>query len=66
VTIQVPDDMDDHMIHFMIEDNGCPGTGPVGAEIERLIAEHGVNHTCWACASQGENTILSIKSSVAS
>lgn len=55
VEVELPDDAD---ASFMIEDNGCPGTGVVGAEIMRLIEHHEESRTCWACAAQGKNEIV--------
>ena len=55
VEVQVKEG-DDHV--FQIEDNGCPGTGVVGTAIERAIRSHKRASTCWACAFQGENTIV--------
>ena len=45
---------------FYIEENGCPTTGAVGAALQEVIAAHEERSTCWSCALQGENEILSI------
>lgn len=58
VEVELSDEIDDP--HFHIEDNGCPGTREVGAALERMIEDHENAGTCWACASQGENKIISI------
>lgn len=57
VEIDVEDDVDPF---FYIEDNGCPGTGPVGAAIDELIETASDNNTCWACGRNGENRIIEI------
>lgn len=57
VIVEMPDDAN---VHFVIEDNGCPGTGAVGAELDRLIVEHDAANTCWACACKGENRVLEV------
>lgn len=51
--------MSDHDVHHMIEENGCPGTGLVGATLERIMDLHDIEGTCWACALQGDNKIVS-------
>lgn len=58
IEVEVADDVEN--VHFMIEENSCPGTGVVGAELERLIEAHDIAGTCWACNLQGENKILEI------
>lgn len=59
VTVTIPDDVDPE---FYVEENGCPGTGLVGAELERIIEEGSKSGWCWACANGGKNEILSIES----
>ena len=49
VEVEVPDDADPH---FIFEDNGCPGTGVVGAAIDAAILAGDTN--------SGENKILEI------
>ncbi len=44
--------------HFIIEDNGCPGTGVVGAAFEKAVEEHDEAGACWACALNGQNRIV--------
>ncbi len=45
-------------LEFMVEENGCPGTGAVGAALEHAI-EFGTAHgICWACDLHGENEIM--------
>jgi hypothetical protein len=58
VNVEFPDHMTADEIKFVVEENGCPGTGSVGAEIERLIAEGEETSTCWACAAKGKNKIV--------
>jgi hypothetical protein len=57
VEIEVPDEWDLDQARFAIEENGCPGTGIVGAKLEEIMEEHRKNSTCWACAAQGTNRI---------
>ncbi len=57
VEVEVPDDADPH---FIFEDNGCPGTGVVGAAIDAAILAGDTNSLCWACNLHGENKILEI------
>lgn len=60
VMIDVPAEWNQHDIEFYVEDNGCPGTGAVGRELESamevvLTKMQGVclhsddNNYCWAC-----------------
>lgn len=53
-----------HGMHFMVEDNGCPGTGAVGsavdAALEKHMAECDKKSFCWACALNGQNQIIAI------
>lgn len=44
--------------HFILEDNGCPGTGIVGAELDRVIEESDDKEICWACLLSGQNRII--------
>lgn len=44
--------------HFVIEDNGCPGTGVVGAKIIEAMAECDEQGICWACKLSGQNRII--------
>jgi hypothetical protein len=45
---------------YLIEDYDCPGTGAVGAELERVMRETPLN-ICWACNLQGENKLLELE-----
>ncbi len=58
--IEVEVDTTPDHVHFVIEEHSCPGTGQVGAELERIIEAHDIAGTCWACALQGTNKIISI------
>lgn len=49
---------DDVNARFIIEENGCPGTGVVGAALEELMEECDEEGICWACKLGGENRIL--------
>lgn len=58
--VEVPAEwVDDGHVYFAIEENSCPGTGLVGAALDRIMDEHEAAHTCWACACGGENKIVS-------
>lgn len=58
VEIDLPDDMTQDEIRFAIEENGCPGTGVVGAAVDSAM-EHGDEaRVCWACNLQGKNEVL--------
>ena len=60
VDVEFSDDATDELIRFVLEENGCPGTGSVGMAIEMAMAEHEESSTCWACALRGENEVVSI------
>ena len=64
VEVDFPDGIEDKEgfggPHFVIEDNGCPGSGIVGMEIEKVMREEESKSCCWACALHGKNKILSI------
>lgn len=57
VDIELDDDVDPW---FCIEDNGCPGSGPVGTAVEEVIARGHEDGYCWACKRAGENVIVEI------
>lgn len=63
VEVDWPDDLSDP--HFQIEENGCPGTGRVGAVIAAAIERGEVEQMCWACALQGKNRIRMIDGRIA-
>ncbi len=58
IDVEYPDDT----AHpdFMIEENGCPGTGLVGSAIDRVIEDGEKRGVCWACNLMGENKIIAI------
>lgn len=58
IPVEVPDESPDYDVHFDIEDNHCPGTGVVGAAIEKAIEEGRRTHNCWACQLGGTNEIV--------
>jgi len=57
VPVEVPADPD-YNLHFDIEDNHCPGTGFVGAAIEKMMDKCREKSVCWACNFQGKNEIV--------
>lgn len=60
VPVEVPDDPD-YNVHFDIEENHCPGTGFVGAEIDKIMSDADKKSICWACNLQGKNEILEMQ-----
>ena len=62
VTMRVAFDVDDcekdDNLQFRIEENGCPGTGMVGAAIEKAIRESNARGVCWACPMHGRNELV--------
>ena len=58
IDVEVADGLDPV---FVIEDNGCPGTGPVWATLRKHIMEHEKTSTCWACALGGKNKIICVR-----
>ncbi len=58
IDVEYPDDTEHP--DFVIEENGCPGTGNVGSAIDRVIEDGEKRGVCWACNLQGENKILAI------
>lgn len=59
LTVAVPDDYSKEMILFVIEEEGCPGTGLVGRKLKQLIEDSNVTQYCWACPD-GHNKVLAI------
>lgn len=59
IEVEVPVETDDYCAEFMIEENGCPGTGVVGSALDRHIDDCNAKGICWACALGGENKIVS-------
>ncbi len=48
IEVEIHDEVDD-IAEFIIEDNGCPGTGPMGAALEAVMDRCEKDSTCWAC-----------------
>ena len=57
VPVEVPDNPD-YSVNFDIEENHCPGTGLVGAAIDKIIKEMNEKGFCWACALGGKCEIV--------
>ena len=55
VDVDLPEGSD---AKFIIEENGCPGTGAVGAAIDAAMAQGEKDHVCWGCTLEGENEIV--------
>lgn len=56
VPVEVLSDLEN--LQFIIEENGCPGTGDLGRVIDREIERANKGSFCWACNFQGENKII--------
>ena len=62
-TIEVPWEEewgDAESARFHIEENSCPGTGPVDGVLSELMNAAEENSVCWACNLSGENKLLDI------
>jgi hypothetical protein len=57
VPVEMPEDWDGNP-EFYFEENGCPGTGMVGAAIEAAIESGHRDSVCWACNMNGNNKII--------
>lgn len=55
IEVEIADDLDPK---FVIEENGCPGTGIVGSTLDAHMDKCDVDGVCWACALQGKNEII--------
>ena len=55
--VEVPDDPE-YPVEFDIEENHCPGTGLVGAVLDREMEHWNNEGMCWACACGGKNEIV--------
>ncbi len=60
VPVEMPDDWDGDP-EFYFEENGCPGTGAVGAAIEGAIEAGARDCVCWACNMKGHNKIINVE-----
>jgi hypothetical protein len=52
---------DDAAARFRIEENSCPGTGPVDGALSELLEVSEKNSICWACTVGGENKLIAIE-----
>lgn len=57
VEVDVPD-APDYNASFDIEENHCPGTGVVGAAVDKAIVAAKADGTCWACGLGGTCEIV--------
>lgn len=55
--VEIPDDPDYDEV-FDIEENHCPGTGLVGAALEKRMKKQNEKGFCWACGLNAKNEIL--------
>jgi hypothetical protein len=58
IEVEVPDDWTAEDVRFHVEENGCPGTGLVGAALEAHRDRCEAASVCWACALQGTNEVM--------
>ena len=56
IEVELDDDCWDP--EFVIEENCCPGTGPVGAALYRAMDRDDEKGVCWACNLKGSNKII--------
>lgn len=54
VEVELPDDADET---FVIEENGCPGTGVVLPALEALIEKQHLSGVCLMCAAGSHNVV---------
>lgn len=61
-TFEIEVDWQDEWVspYFQLEENGCPGTGAIHAALSKRMEAHEAASTCWACALNGKNKILSV------
>ena len=57
IEVEVPDDVGTNL-RWLIEEEGCPATGIVGAALEAHQAECEKTGVCWACQLNGKNEIM--------
>jgi hypothetical protein len=61
IPVELPDNYSDEEVHFLIEEDCCPGTGPVWSALRDLIEKSEEEHFCWACINEGENKVVEIQ-----
>ena len=54
------DGLPEYPLYFDIEDNHCPGTGLVGAALDRVMERAEEEGWCWACALGGTCKIVGV------
>lgn len=57
IPVEIPDD-ETYDADFDIEENHCPGTGLVGAAIDKRMKEQDAKGFCWACGLNSKCEIL--------
>ena len=55
--VEVPADATDDEVQFMLEENSCPWTGPVGSALDAAIERAEQTSTCWCCPA-GSNKVV--------
>jgi hypothetical protein len=58
IEVEIPEGETAESMKFRIEENGCPGTGIVGAAFDQVYADADEGSHCWACNLQGKNEIV--------
>lgn len=57
VEVEVPDDPE-YDARFDLVENHCPGTGLVGAALDKAMREARAASVCWACNGDGKCEIV--------
>ncbi len=58
VEVPSPEEDPEYDAEFDIEENHCPGTGRVGAALDKVMSRAEDLNVCWACNLQGKNEIV--------
>jgi hypothetical protein len=58
IEVEIPDDPD-YNVEFDLVENHCPGTGIVGAALEKYMKACEERSVCWACGLDGECELVS-------
>lgn len=58
IDVNLPSIMSEEQLKFMVEENSCPGTGFVGAALDKWMDDHSARGVCWGCSANGKNELL--------
>jgi bifunctional DNA-binding transcriptional regulator/antitoxin component of YhaV-PrlF toxin-antitoxin module len=58
IPVEMREDFSADEVQFLIEDNGCPGTGPVGVALRKLLEDSDEQGICLICNLGGSNKIV--------